>query len=410
LGTSIWIGKTPHEDWGLWAMVDVFTNQRHLAFGYAMLMLTLLFVYPLFLKPALTESSAGGPFIQRCLAGFKNNFASREAWLPLNWGMAIAMGLLLGLSGFWNGAAVIGTLLILFVMTFPSAHKLEFLIIAVLAMALSAFQTVYFIGPGPTGLRPELVIGFLAPHRDLLGILSYYTELLGIFPLVVLAGLVTLPKRQLWLVAAFLTPLIFANYIKMIPEIAMNHKYVALSVFLLNIVVARFLLSLFQGGKMLKAGLAVVLTVMLTVTGLFDFLTFVTLNQRYHVLREHEPLMVWVKYHTRPEDIFLADWYSIHPVLMAGRKLYYGWPYYAWGAGYNTLGRENMVKEVFAATKPDEIPGILLSKGIRYVIIDDSLRQSQNFSLNEQYFKDNFEMVYETAFLNTTVYKVPEGD
>ena len=43
---------------------------------------------------------------------------------------------------------------------------------------------------------------------------------------------------------------------------------------------------------------------------------------------------------TNPRDIFLTDRFVTHPILMAGRRVFYGWPYYSWGAGYDSTKRD----------------------------------------------------------------------
>src|SRR5207244_13211787 len=78
-----------------------------------------------------------------------------------------------------------------------------------------------------------------------------------------------------------------------------------------------------------------ILLVGLTITGgVIDF--FPIHNTGWsEVTYRNDPLIDWLKKNTTPRDIFLTDRFVNHPILMAGRRVFYGWPYYSWGAGYD---------------------------------------------------------------------------
>ena len=58
---------------------------------------------------------------------------------------ALAAGLLIGLTAFWNGAAVIGGLLILMGFAVSSDGKLDYLLTAVVSVMFSVLQSRLFI-------------------------------------------------------------------------------------------------------------------------------------------------------------------------------------------------------------------------------------------------------------------------
>ena len=98
------IGYTTNENWGLWYF-NVYLNQRHLGFGLLLVALA-LWVF-------LDWLEAGADHQEKGFKWLKCRFTTREAWLPKDPERALLMGLVLGLASFWNGAAVIGGLLIL---------------------------------------------------------------------------------------------------------------------------------------------------------------------------------------------------------------------------------------------------------------------------------------------------------
>ena len=65
----------------------------------------------------------------------------------------------------------------------------------------------------------------------------------------------------------------------------------------------------------------------------------------------------------------------MHPVLAAGRKLFNGWQYYTWSAGYDTATRDRVVKEVLEGTVPERLEALLRENRIRYVLVDRDTRR-----------------------------------
>lgn len=424
------IGKTRHEEWGLWAQ-KVYVNQRHFAFALGIMVLILIAVYPLFRKmvSALHERkekqettaarvSASGAGKERWAlwwgqqksaikAAAPEFFWRKDAWWPEDLKRAIVLGLLLGLLAFWNGAMVLSTLAVLFVLALFSKHRLEYLVLAVLTVGLSLAQSRFFIGSGTGAVDPQITVGFLSGSQDLLGITAYYIELLGLLPCLVLAFFWTAPPGGRGLTLAFSAPLLMATILQVTPDIAVNHKYVIVAVLLLNIFAAgylfRFLTACFTRAKIL----AVLLVVLLTITGVVDLITLYNLDQKALEFRENDPLLLWAVQNTKAHEIFLTPKYSNHPLLLAGRKLFCGWPYYPWSAGYDTNGRLQTVQAVYGGDDPLRVRQLLQANNISYVVIDREVRSSGEYYLNYQLFLDNFVRVYIDPVQEIEIFQVP---
>lgn len=481
LQNETFIGKTLHEDWGLWAQ-NVYVNQRHFAFSLGIMLIVIIMSLPLFTKMLKALKLMGESNNSRS-AWLNEFFLKADAWLPHQWGRAIAIGLLLGLTGFWNGAVVIGTLLILMILAVFSKHRLEFLTIALITVFVTLLQTSFFVGPGGSVIQPRLEIGFLAYQKDWSGIWSFYKELLGVLPLALIAGLCFAPRGSFMLALAFLAPLVFATTVQLTPDIAMNHKFVIISVFLLNMIAANFLYYLFTADwtplrkwkrkpkksvsveglenadeppqpalveqaagefseqspvkndknfleslqqmfisklsilwsqkltkvtvRALMRYLALILLFSLTITGIVDFITLINKNipQRAIVVEKNDPVLQWVRNNTQPNDLFLTDAYCIHPILLAGRKIFYGWPYFTWSAGYDTNARKYVVGSIYGGYEPDQVKELLRQNKIRYIVIEDGNRTSQEYRLNETLFRENFQLVYENQQRRISIYK-----
>ena len=74
--------------------------------------------------------------------------------------------------------------------------------------------------------------------------------------------------------------------------------------------------------------------------------------------------------------------------------LYYGWPYYAWSAGYDTYTRDAEVKKMYQSTSVEKLDALIKEHNIRYIIIDHDCRTSSEYHVRE----DVIEAAYETVF------------
>ncbi len=499
--SSSYIGKTEHESWGFWTM-NVFVNKRHYSFALGLILMGLIIIFPLFKKmmdafkktwsdnrPKKSGTKAVKPTVLAktlveevqiplsvYLKGWVKEFIlSKNAWLPENILRSLVIGILLGLLCFWNGAVVIGVLPVLFLIAIFSKHRLEFLIIAVLMVVLSLLQSNFFT-EGDTAGKPELWIGFLAPNGTFSGIFNYYTELLGILPFVLLAGLITVPLGGRLLTLAFLSPLVLATTFKFSLDVGANHVIVIFSIILLNILVADFLYRLFTSKRLtiglaaivltgvvfyalsqtitfmtpddpqkaiaqkiafdslinttivvfliisafvvlvgllikylrksfdikrvLPVAAAMVLFIMLTLTGFIDSVTLYNTDKGYATeFSTHDPLIEWASKNTDPKDTFLIIPTFTHRVLMAGRKVYSGGLYFTSTAGYNPDSRTPVINEIYGGTNPQAVKNLSIQENIKYIVIDQGNRDSTDYMLNENLFIQNFEKVFEEGIL-----------
>ncbi len=434
------IGNTTHEEWGLWAQ-KVFVNQRHLAAGLGILLFSLMLMTP-YLRDMLKSLK------NKTLKGWFNDvFVKSDSWIPQDILPSITAGLLLGLTGFVNGAAVVAALSILFVMALFSKQRLAFLNIALIAVILVLIQTTFFMGSSKT-LSPRLTVGFLAKGTDAVSISRFYTELLGVLPLVLLAGILTSHRRLtryavlavpaaalyyiFWpapdfplpykiiillivslaafasfhyrtgtrpfsaplLLVIFAAPVACATLLQLTPDITMNHKYVITGVMLLNIIAASFLYGLFSSGRPLGIASALLLSLLLTVTGFADIKTLYNLDKNHIHIKTDDPLIIWAREITDPDDVFLTPAYSLHPLLLSGRKIFYGWPYYAWSAGYDTNYRKTVVKRIYSAASAQTLRNLVSKHGISYIVVENDNRNSSDYKLNEALIEQTFVEVY----------------
>jgi DNA-binding beta-propeller fold protein YncE len=126
---------------------------------------------------------------------------------------------------------------------------------------------------------------------------------------------------------------------------------------------------------------------------------------------QDDALVRWVREETDPNAIFLSHRFVNHRILLAGRRVFYGHPYYAWSAGYPTAERDVIYKQIFEERNPQKLLRLLKANKISYVAIEDGIRKG-NFikNPNEAVFKSNFEQVFqdiENQYDGLAIFKVP---
>ena len=407
LWQAIWevplhIGKTEHEVWGLWAQ-NVYANQRHFAFSIGVLILLLLALLPLLqamIKAQQAQSNSG------LFKGCRTFFWGKDNWWPENWQRAIILGLILGGIGFWNGAVVITALIILAVLSLFCRHRGEFLIIALLALILTLLQQRWFMGAGGPAVKPSWYFGFLAEHKTLAGIAAFYLELLGLFVPLLFVAIFNTPRGYKALILAFITPLILASLISLTIDINANHKFIMLAVMFSNIFIASLIVRFFQSKDNALRVLAAIFTVLFTMTGWVDLLTLYNMNKNNYAISMNDPVSDWVMKNSNPKDVFLTDWASLHAVQFAGRPIYFGWPYYAWSAGYDTYTREQKMHSIYSATNAEILWELVHAEGIRFIVIDDAVRTSQEYKVNEALIAQTLKLAFKDPKDNTIIYRV----
>lgn len=399
-GVSIWetlaintdfIGKTTHEDWGLWNL-NVYCNQRHFAFG-----LSVMFFLIIMFLPHLYEMIDA---LQR-KKGFSNKtrhiFFSGQGWKIGNVRYPVFLGILLGSLAFFHGSAVIGCLLVLFVIAILATRRLEFLITAVITVLLSTLQSSCFING--TAVKPEFLFGFIAQNKTLFGVLSYLDRLLGVLIPVIIIAFIFGDTVHRFLITAFAAPLIFAFTVSLTVDVTVNHKYVMMSCILLGIFSALLVTRMLESRKAAVGIAAAALIIMLSATGIYDFTTVIRKNSRIGpiVLNMDDPLTEFVINNSDSRDIFLTGAYSINQVVYGGAMLYQGHQYYAWSAGYDTYYRDIMVRRMFEAQTPEELDELVKENNISFIIIDSVSRESDDYILNEDNIRATYECVYEAG-------------
>jgi hypothetical protein len=96
---------------------------------------------------------------------------------------------------------------------------------------------------------------------------------------------------------------------------------------------------------------------------------------------------------------------------MAGRRVFCGWPYYAWSAGYDAGKRDRVYIDLFETRDPWKLYRLLKENGITYVAFDGAVRQASFIKRpNEQVYATYFPKIFEdkqNRYNSLVIYKIP---
>ncbi|MDE6875291.1 MAG: hypothetical protein K2P87_12630 [Lachnospiraceae bacterium] len=443
---SEFIGYTPNENWGLWNL-NVYCNQRHLAFTLGVLLLVLIFFTPhLFamvqrirlewgnVKRAerdgkknglLLRKERGGPVLQGVVAPtdqdpekteeeeavgmpdeedaeipkrikffVRRSFFSAAGWSLGHPAMAAFAGLLLGALAFWNGAVTIAALLVLFIMAALSDHRLDYLVTALIAGALAVLQSMVFIEG--SAVSTSFYYGFIAENRTVFGVIDYIFRLTGAALFVTAAAFLLGDAKERIMAAAFAAPFMFAFHMSLTADVTVNHKYIMISLMLFGILEAHVLLKLWEQKKFAMRAAAVFLVLLLSATGIFEYITVLNRNQKQNNLAfdTNAAVTAWIRENATAQDIFLTSNYALNNVVLGGAMLYSGWQYFAWSAGYDTAYRDGQVRMMYEAESVQELSGLIEQNNIRFIIVDHDNRTSGDYEVREDVIASAYEPVY----------------
>ena len=452
---AVWYGYTFRDEWGIWA-INVYANQRHLALGVGLVLVFIFLFLPHFRRMFLHLGKSKG-------AGAKARrfFLSREAWIhrkddPLRpWG-SVLLGSLIALAmPFFHGSCLICALLVLFGMAVFSEFRLGYAVIAAVSVISATLQARFFAGGASNVASFKYYFGFVVPElagkskvnasqalRSTGTVLSYLWKmgfLTILLPALLFVGLLVYelilhrnPYRSILLIP-FSIPLAFAFYCQVSLEVLANHKFIQVSFILFDIMIGGILANLMALPlKVEKAGkntsgmkkkvfipvqissaiVCLLLLFGLTATGISEWCIYYNLNSHksgYIELHPDSPIAEWVSKNTNEDDVFLTPMWSVNDFFLSGRRVYYGWPYFAWSAGHDTHIRQINYQWLLTGANGNisEFRRYCNEMGIRYVIASGDYYGNDE---TRDYYDEEFFAQHLTEMVRfdngTTIYKI----
>ncbi|MFZ5365758.1 MAG: hypothetical protein ACOZBZ_00510 [Patescibacteria group bacterium] len=368
-------GKIVSAFWNL----NIFTNQRHLAPAY---FLVLLGVYILVRHVKLEKKL--------------------KLW------QLVFLGTIVGVLPFFHKVAFIITWVVFvsFFFYFSKLRRPIFTILAISAL-LALPQLAYQLRGGVPSIswHPGYLI---FPPLTISKFISYWSLNLSLSLIFIPIGFILANKLAQKLFLAFFPLFIIGNLFQFSPEIAANHKFFNLFLIVGNIFSAWAIFQLWE--KSLLTKLVVPFSIfLLTFSGIIDFFPIKN-DSAYAIVDAPENQdILWIKENAPPEAVFLNSSYLYHPASLAGRKIFLGWPYFPWSAGYDTNRREVTRKQVLGAstTNKKTICDILRLNNIKFVSLEKN--SPGNFTPNFSFWQNNFIEIYNNPRSGLTIYDVAKS-
>ena len=363
-------GKTVSAFWNL----NIFTNQRHLALAYAFFIGILYFFYAVDKKP--------------------DKFSVNKA---------LVLGLLIGFFPYIH-MAVFGMLLVLLGIVFLVYPKIRLKIILTLVVAITvAFPQVVYMGKSEIEtelLRP----GYLVIPLTVGNFFSYWFYNLGLNLFLPILGFFLAKKSGRKVFLPFVALFVIGNIFNFSPDIATNHKFFNLYLIGAAIFSAYFLYILWSI-KIIGKILVPICLLLLTLSGIIEF--FPVINDGHLNVRDfkNNASADFIAKNTPKNSVFLNSKFLYDNANIAGRRIYMGWPYFSWGAGYDTTKREKTMKRMLNPSSKGEACLLLTQEGIEF-IETQSPADLLDYEINYTFFEENFVKVFSNPSDNVNIYAV----
>ena len=358
--------------------LNIYTNQRHLALSYA---LSLLLIY-LILK-------------------FKDNDKIN------NLKKSLSIGIVLGLSFLLNMAVFIMSIIVLTCMLLLFAQKRIYILISVILGGIIALPQYLYIQSAGSNFKPFINPGYLVTTLNVFNFMNYWWQNLGLHLIFIPLGFIIAAKNQRKILISFLSLFLVGNLIQFSPEIAANHKFFN-SFMLVGVMFSSyFLYYLWKKNNSLRPFVAI-FAFLLIFSGIIDF--FPIFND-YKIKLADYPMnkdISWIMKNTKPNSVFLNTQYLYDNASLAGRKIFLGWPYFAWSQGYNTNERGKIRTIILTATYKNLACNLLRENKIDYVEISPIAPNIDNPQISNVY-PNSFTSVYKNNITGYNLLSVEES-
>lgn len=348
--------------------LNIYTNQRHLAISYG---LSLLIIY-LLLK-------------------FKTN----DKYLIFK---SIAIGIILGLSFVLNMAVFLMTITLLSCIFLFLTGKRKFIFICLIIGIAIAIPQYIYTQSSESIFKISINPGYLVKNLNTINFINYWVQNIGLNIILIPLGFIIANKLSKKILISFFSLFLIGSFLQFSPEIAANHKFFNYFMIIGVMFSSCGLVYLWKKKNILKP-ITLVLFFFLIFSGIIDF--FPVLNDNkitlldYHLNND----AAWIKNHTPPNSIFLNTSFLYNDASIVGRKIFLGWPYFAWSQGYDTTKRDQEIRNFFSLKDNLQICEFLHKNNISYIFLDD---RSKDYVYNKSFWM-NFNKIYVNNSTQVTI-------
>lgn len=364
-----------------WTM-NIYTNQRHLALSYAIVLGILLILFQ------------------------ANKRRGKQNILMQTGSIALCMSILLFTN---QAAALIAFIWLIWLFIYQKQSRVPLALAAFICIPSAMLYTHLIAPSGTVAFDP----GYLVKNPlTVQTVTSFWWNNLGISLLMIPFGFIVAPKQaKLFFGIPLLALFVIPNLWRFSPDMINNHKFFNFLIIMANMLSAYGLVWLWKTIKTHTNHLTLRVAGCGIVGILFFFLTFSGLIDLFPIFNEKKGSLAdiggnddvaFFLYHTHPDDIILNSTWFYHPASIAGRKIFSGYTYFTWSYGYNQGKREAQQKVIYEATTKQQACYFLRAYNIAYVELADAPEHflTPNYAL----FQNEFAEVYRNQKTGVSVY------
>jgi hypothetical protein len=356
-----------------WSL-NIYTNQRHLALAYAVFLLLVLFIY----QASKSNNRLG---LNKTLLG----------------GITVGIFPFIHLPVF----AMMEITLFIFFVLYPHLRKN---ILAIIGISLIlALPQIMYSGAGVSQAK-LFHPGYLIENLDFLSFIKYWFLNLGLITILAPIGFLLAKRRQRKIILPFLAFFVIGNLFQFSPEIAGNHKFFNLFIIGADIFAAYSIYNLWKY-SLIGKGIAIFYLILMTLSGVIDI--FPIKNDGYAEIKDgkNNDVEQFIIKNTPKESVFINAFYTYDPASLAGRKIFLGWPYFSWSAGYDTDTRINLIKKIMKPSSLGNTCSLLRGEGVAYIEVQNPTSFG-NIDINYSFFETNFRKIFSSLETNISIYDV----
>jgi hypothetical protein len=343
--------------------LNIYTNQRHLAFSFALVLFLVIILYQRRLK------------------------------------LIYFTGFILGVLVLTNQAAFL--IACLFVFSFfifqPSLR---------LVLFLSFFGIIpWVLFYRLTNTFPALPVyepGYLAAHPlSITGFIKFWWMNLGLSLITIPLGLLFSPRRVRLFVIPLLIIFIAPSLFRFSADMVNNHKFFNFFVLFGNLYTSWVLVKIWSFKPPYRL-VVIPLFALLIAGGIVDI--FPVKNDyfiRLPDIKSNPDAQFFLR--TPPGSVVLNSTWFYHPASLAGRPIYNGYSYFTWSYGYNQVARENSAISIYASPDLTTACRQLQAARISYVELSKS---AEGFIHPNYELWDSLPAVYTNPSTNLKIYSV----
>lgn len=342
--------------------LNTWTNQRHFTFS-----LGILFAFWFFLN-------------------------SRERASPRDWRFKDVAGLLI--FGLCLGSMpqlhkpVFAMMGLIMAVEFLRTPPCRILALGIGAVAMPIMLLWPAIGIGLAVSKTDPVVWFPGFHLhgqspSLFEFLGFWLRNWGLHIILLPIGFLLAPPRLRWLLLPAVVLFLVANLFRFSPDVLANHKFLNVSLILVQVFSAVVLVHLYDqlrgkpyGTRILGGSSLVLLTAALSLSGWID--NFAQKNENLASVADvgRSPAATWFAEQTPPDAVVLNSRYLYHPASVAGRKIFLGWPYFVSTAGYDWDARYRELAEIYLAPDKATLCRLLAAHKIDYFTVESTQQEA----------------------------------